>query len=280
MPIAMTEVTSVVSAAVRSRGVAGGAVAAIADRMGSARIRLEGRLEQVEAAVATVKSMRESLKHGFPGLLPRVPQLLESLEAHLPEVRRHRGSAEVQATLRSLRSETEKLVADGSKIAVGLGLPIPRSVHEVCRVLTPHLPVTMNSRVIARPCELVLLFGLLPVWLSVVGGAATANGALPVVPMLLVFWGAQIGFALGRSVRVVLTARVLRLGAREFPLADLRTVHVELPGWMSGRGARATVTVETQRGLRTTIKMPNALGPFMKALRERGVPVVQTGGLW
>lgn len=248
--------------------------------MGSARIRLEGRLEQVEAAVSTVKSVRESLKYGFPGLLPRVPELLESLEAHLPEVRRHRGSAEVQATLRSLRSETEKLVADGSRIAAGLGLPIPRSVHEVCRVLTPHLPVAMNSRVIAKPYELVLLFGVLPFWLSVVGGAAIANGALPAVPMILVFCGAQLAFLLGRSVRVVLTARVLRLGTREFPLADLRAVHVELPGWTSGRGARATVAVENQKGLRTIVKMPNALGPFIRVLRESGVRVTQTGGLW
>ncbi|MDP1917992.1 MAG: hypothetical protein Q8L14_17240 [Myxococcales bacterium] len=271
----MTEVTSVAGAALSSQGVAGGAVAAIAHRMGSARIRLEGRLEQVEAAVATVKSVRASLRGGFPGLLPRLPELLRSLEDHLPHVRRHRGSKEVQAALRALRLETEGLVAAARRTAEAIGVPLPRSVHEVCRVLTPHLPVTMNSRVIAKPYELVLL-----VWLSVVGGAALATGGGPAVPLIFVFWGAQVAFLLGRSVRVVLTARVLRLGAREFPLADLRAVHVELPGWTSGRGARATVALETQCGLRTTIKMPNALGPFIKALRESGVHVTQTGGLW
>ncbi len=181
----------------------------------------------------------------------------------------------MQATLRALRLETEGLVADSRRIAEAIDLPLPRSVHEVCRVLTPHLPVTMNSRVVATPSELVLL-----VWLSVLGGAAIATGGVPAVPLIFVFWGAQVAFLLGRSVRVVLTARVLRLGAREFPLADLRAVHVELPGWTSGRGARATVALETQRGLRTTIKMPNALGPFIKALRESGVHVTQTGGLW
>lgn len=186
----------------------------------------------------------------------------------------------MQATLRALRLETGGLVADAGRIAEAIGVPLPRSVHEVCRVLTPHLPVTMNSRVIAKPYELVIVFGLLPIWLSVVGGAAIANGALPFVPVVLVFWGAQVAFFLGRSVRVVLTARVLRLGAREFPIADIRAVHFELPGWTSGRGARATVALETQRGLRTTIKMPNALGPFIKALRKSGVHVTQTGGVW
>lgn len=280
MPTAMTEVTSVVGAAVSSRGVAAGAVAAITPRMGSARIRLEGRLEQVEEAVSTVKSARASLHRGAPGSLARLPRMLTALEELLPQVRRHRGSKEVQATLRALRLETGGLVADAGRIAEAIGVPLPRSVHEVCRVLTPHLPVTMNSRVIAKPYELVIVFGLLPIWLSVVGGAAIANGALPFVPVVLVFWGAQVAFFLGRSVRVVLTARVLRLGAREFPIADIRAVHFELPGWTSGRGARATVALETQRGLRTTIKMPNALGPFIKALRKSGVHVTQTGGVW
>jgi hypothetical protein len=206
--------------------------------------------------------------------------VLSALEEHLPQVRRHGGSQEVQAALRALRLESEGLVADSSRIAEAIGVPMPRSVHEVCRALTPHLPVRMNSRVIARPYELVLLLGLLPVWLSVVGGAAIANGALPAVPLILVFWGAQVAFLVGRSVRVVLTARLLRLGASEFPLADICAVHVEQPGWLSGRGARATVAVETQRGVRTTIMMPNALGPFLKALKQSGVRVTQTGGLW
>lgn len=247
--------------------------------MGSARIRLEGRLEQVEAAVAALKSVRASLRGGAPGALGRLPRLLTSLEEHLPQVRRHRGSTEVRAALAALRLETHGLVEEGGRLAKSLGLPAPRSVHEVCRVLTPHLPLRMNSRVIAKPFELVILVAAPAVWL-IAFGSQLPPGAPTMVPVFLAIWLFQALFLLARSVRVVLSARVLKLGRHEFAVADIRTVHVELPGWFGKRGERAKVIVENQLGLRTTVKMPNALEPLMNALRQSGVRVIQTGGLW
>lgn len=247
--------------------------------MGTARIRLEGRLEEVEAAVATVKSVRASLRGGFPGLLERVPALVASLEEHLPHLRRHRESDEVATVLREVRVETTGLVTDGARLAKSLGLPEPRSPQEVCRVLASHLPLRLNERVIAKPVQLafVLLFPFLWLWFF---WNQLPLGSGPIIPMMVTFWVVQLGFLFARSVRVVLTAQVLRLGASEFRMSEIRAVHVELPGWLSRRGARAKVTVETRFGRQAAIAMPNALGPFLRALQESGVQVVRTGGLW
>lgn len=185
----------------------------------------------------------------------------------------------MQATLRALRLETEGLVADAGRIAEAIGVPLPRSVHEVCRVLTPHLPVTLNSRVIAKPFELAIFLAAPVGWL-VAFWSRLPPGATQVVPMLLTIWLFLGLFLLARSVRVVLSARVLKLGPHQYPVSEIRAVHVQLPGWLSRRGERAKVTVETRFGLNAPIKMPNALGPLMKALRQSGVQVVQTGGLW
>ncbi len=237
-------------------------------------------MEQVEAAVATVKSVRVALHRGVPESLARLPQVLSSLEELLPQVRRHRGSKEVQAALRALRLETEGLVADSRRIAGWIGVPLPRSVHEVCRVLTPHYPVRMNALVMGTPVELVALLVVFPVWCVIVAGLSVAIGSLQAGPVVVGFWLLSVLFCLKRAVRVTVTESVLRVDTREFALSDIRRVEVELPSWMSQRGARATVRIESQRGGRTTIMMPNALGSFIKALRQSGVRVAQTGGLW
>ncbi len=236
-------------------------------------------MEQVEAAVAAVKSVRACLRGGFPGLLWRLPELLTSLELHLPHVRRHRGSKEVQAALRALRLETNGLVADGGRLAKSLGLPAPRSVQEVREFLAPHLPVKMNARVIAKPFQLAILVVVPVVWL-VAFSSRLPSRATPVVPMVIMFVAGQVLFLRARSVRVVLSSSVLRLGQSEFLVSEIRAVHVELPGWMNRRGELATVVVETRFGPQAPIKVPNALEPLMKALRESGVRVIQTGGLW
>lgn len=279
MTIVATQITPSEAQGACSEAVLGGSLAAIDPRMDSARIRLEGRLEEVEAAVAAVKSVRASLRDGAPGALARLPVVLASLEQQLPQVRRHRGSTEVQAALGALRVETTGLVADGTRLAKLLGLTAPRSVQEVSQRLTPHLPLRMNARVIAKPFELAIFVAVPLMWL-VAFSARLPSGATPVVPLVLAFWGGQLLFLVARSVRVVLSSRVLRLGPCEFAVSEIRAVHVELPGWMSRRGERAKVIVETRFGPQAPIKMPNALGPFMNALRESGVRVVKTGGRW
>jgi hypothetical protein len=137
----------------------------------------------------------------------------------------------------------------------------------------------MNARVIAKPFQLAILVAVPLVWL-VAFSSRLPSGATPIVPLMIAFWGGQVLFLLARSVRVILSSRVLRLGRSEFLVSEIRAVHVELPGWMSRRGERAKVIVETQFGLQAPIKMPNALEPFIQALRESGVPVVRSGGFW
>lgn len=186
----------------------------------------------------------------------------------------------MQAALRALRLETEGLVADCGRIAEAIGVPLPRSVHEVCRVLAPHLPVRMSALVMGPPVELVALFVVFPAWCAIVAGLSAALGAPHAIPVVVGFWLSSVFFCVKRSVRVTVTESVLRVGTHEFALADIRAVTVELPGWLRGRGARATVRIESRRGVSTTVTMPNALGPFIKALRQSGVRVTQTGGLW
>lgn len=279
MPVDMTGVMQVVRGRISSRWVGCGFLAALVEHMDSARIRLEGRLEQVEAAVAAAKSVRASLRGGSPGLLGRLPERLASLESHLPHVRRLHASRQVQAVLEALRVETNGVLAEGQRLARSLGLPEPTSIQDVNEALLPHLPLRMNSRVIAKPFQLAILLAAPPIWLFVLWGRLPRGGA-PVVPMLLAIWVFQLLFFLARSVRVVLTAQVLKLGQHEYPVSEIRAVHVELPGWLSRRGERAKVAVETRFGLNATIKMPNALEPFIRALRESGVRVIRTGGLW
>lgn len=250
--------------------------------MDAARIQLEGKLEQVEAAVVALKQVSASIRaetirpHELANLTPQ----LETLEALLPQLRRRRDSAEVNGVLASVRSQTEALVRNAARLCRTLGLEAPRSVHEVQRVLTPHVPIRLSTRLIASGSELVL-FGAMFVFSMFVTAMITfetrrAHGA-PMPPIFLIVWLVQLGFLAVRSVPVVVSASSLRLGRFEWRLRELRNVHFEIPGWAQQRGQRVVIVVETTLGRTTRVKVPNAVDGLMAAVRAAGVPVSRSG---
>lgn len=109
--------------------------------------------------------------------------------------------------------------------------------------------------------------------------AITAPDEAP--PIFLIVWLSMALVLAVRSVRVVVSARSLRLGSYEWGLEELRKVHFELPGWSQQRGQRAVVVVETVLGRKTWVKVPNAVEPLIRALMIAGVPMSRsTLGSW
>ncbi len=242
--------------------------------MDAARIQLEGKLEQVEASIDALKRVGELLRSEEigPRELATLGLQLEALEVLLPQLRRHDDSHDVNEVLATVRTTTERLVRHAARLCRTLGLPQPRSVHEVRRILEPHLPIRLSTRLIARWWELVMLGGMF--WFSLVTTFAMSSqprGAAP-PPILLILWLVQCFIFVVRSVRVVVSATSLRVGGYEWRLKDLRKVHFELPGWSQQRGQRAVVVVETTAGRTTRVKVPNAVDGFMRAMMTTGVP--------
>lgn len=236
--------------------------------MDAARIQLEGKLEQVEHALVVLRQVSASIRSetiGSRELARLVPQL-EALETLLPQLRRHHDSAEVSKVLAGVRKNTEALVRSAARLCRTLGLPAPRSVHEVQRFLAPHVPIRLSTRLIARWWELAIVATMFPF------SVFAAFAMTPAPPLFLMVWLVQLLFLAGRSVRVVVSASSLRLGRFEWRLRDLRRVHFELPGWAQQRGQRAVVVVETALGRTTRVKVPNAVGPLVAAVMAAGVP--------
>lgn len=248
--------------------------------MDAARIQLEGKLEQVEASVVVLKHVSEALgsEEIGPRELATIAPQLETLESLLPQLRRHGDSDEVNEVLALVRTTTERLVRNAGRLCRALGRPEPRSVHEVQRVLAPHVPVRLNTRLIARWGELVIFATMFPVVLFATF-AITAPDRVP--PFFLIIWLAMALVLAVRSVRVVVSASSLRLGPYEWRLEELRKVHFELPGWSQQRGQRAVVVVETVLGRKTWVKVPNAVEPLSRAIMMAGVPTSRsTLGSW
>ncbi|MER2559858.1 MAG: hypothetical protein ABTQ32_04010 [Myxococcaceae bacterium] len=239
--------------------------------MDAARIQLEGKLEHVEQALVVLRQVSASIRDETIGprelasLTPRV----EALEALLPQLRRHADSAEVTEVLVAVRKNTETLVRSAARLCRTLGLPAPRSVHEVRRFLEPHVRIRLSTRLIARGHELVVFaatFAIAMVFVS-----------LGMPPLFLIAWLVQAVFLATRSVPVVVSASSLRLGRFEWRLRELRHVHFEIPGWAQQRGQRVVVVVETVLGRTTRVKVPNAVDGLMAAVRAAGVPVSRSG---
>lgn len=240
--------------------------------MDAARIQLEGKLEQVEASIVVLKQVSEALRSETirPRELAAIGPQLEILEPLLPQLRRHQDSDDVKKVLSLVRTTTERLVRNAGRLCRTLGLPEPRSVHEVQRFLEPHVPIRMSTRLIARPGELVMLTTMFAV-----STLASVTAGMP--PAFLIVWLAQFLFLAVRSVRVVISASSLRLGRYEWRLRDLRNVHFEVPGWMQQRGQRVVVVVETTLGRTTRVKVPNTGEGLIAAVRATGVPVSRSG---
>lgn len=242
--------------------------------MDAARIQLEGKLEQVEASLVVLKQVSGSLRDGTIGVLAlaRIAPELKSLESLLPHLRRFDDSQEVGRVLSAARVTTTRLVRDAARLCRTLGLPAPRSVHEVQRLLEPHLPIRLSTRLIARGSELVLLLGM---FVFAVAAFSLTDARIP--PIFLIVWVAQVLFLAARSIHVVVSATSLRLGRFEWRLRELRNVHFEIPGWGQRRGQRAVIVVETTLGRTTRVKVPNAVDGLMAAVRAAGVPVSRSG---
>lgn len=235
--------------------------------MDAARIQLEGKLEQVEHATVVLRQVSASIRNetiGSRELASLTPEL-ETLEVVLPQLRRHDDSAEVSEVLAGVRKNTEALVRSAGRLCRTLGLPAPRTVHEVHRFLAPHVPIRLSTRLIARGLELVVLVATFVIAMVSVG--------LGMPPLFLIAWLVQVVFLAARSVPVVVSASSLRLGRFEWRLRDLRNVHFEVPDWMQQRGQRVEIVVETTLGRTTRLKVPNAVDGLMVAVRAAGVPV-------
>lgn len=239
--------------------------------MDAARIQLEGKLEQVEHATVVLRQVRASIRNETVGpreLASLTPQL-ETLEALLPQLRRHDDSAEVTEVRAAVRKNTEALVRSAARLCRTLGLPAPRSVHEVHRFLAPHVPIRLSTRLIARGHELVVLAATVVI--------ATVSVSLGMPPLFFIAWVVQVIFLAARSVPVVVSASSLRLGRFEWRLRELRNVHFEIPGWAQQRGQRVVIVVETTLGRTTRVKVPNVVDGLMAAVRAAGVPVSRSG---
>lgn len=138
-------------------------------------------------------------------------------------------------------------------------------------MLEPHLPIALNTRLVGRWWELMLI-GAMAL------ASLTQAAAMEAAPLRLLFgyWLVVLAWLLGRSVRLVVSPSLLRIGRRSWKVSDVRRVHFEVPGWLQQRGQRAVIVVEPKRGPSTRVKVPNAVAPVMRALQMVGVEVSST----
>lgn len=242
------------------------------------RIQLEGKLEQVERSIAALKRVADGLRSGElgPSTLESIEEENTRLESLLPELRRHHASKEVSDALALVKPTREMLMKNAARLSRTLELPAPRTVHEVSSVLAPHLPVSFATRLYGPWWQLAAM-AVIPAMLGF--AARHAPSGVPVFQFVIAVTVVQFVALLASSKRVLVSASSLRLGRLSWPLAELRSVHFQLPGFVRRRGRQVVhVTIETKAGRRTQVQLPNVADRLIEVIRRSGVSVSVDSG--
>lgn len=233
--------------------------------MSDVRIALEGRLEQVEAAVEKLRRVGALMRNTRVARedLDRVDLALRTIAATVPATRRFSTNPEVVAAFRAVAAEMTQLLRGARRLCRHLDVPLPRSLHEVRAALGPHLPIHLSTTLARTRREKV---GALLIPALLIGAAVVVPAGVPVLPLLIAALALLgVSFVHGTK-RVVVSATRLRLGARSWALDDLRRIVIDGPSMV-------VVTIETTAGTTCEVLLPGAVDPLLAALRTCRVSV-------
>jgi hypothetical protein len=229
------------------------------------RIRLEGRLEEVERAAAALETGLEHSEQGHFTLL-REALKLDTSEARTHVAKLAPREYELQVLLRRwerLHARVARTVSKRARIMGVPEVPLQGALDALAAERVAYEEVVRNRAV----------------WLPIVALAVMSVLALKHTHQLMVVAVyAAVGFFAVLShvmaaARVIVTDRRLIIGANRVPLVDVRCLIIER---MRRRSARPfLLTVQLRNGSRLEQRMPHVPRAFVKTMEAAGVEVTQ-----
>lgn len=229
-----------------------------------ARIRLEGRLEELERAVATMRAAIARARGGDfvqLGLAMR----LNVDEAQIARVAL--GEPEVERLQRSwgsLRSDAEKVVRDRARV---MRIPEQGALEALVAEPVRYEGVARHPLAWLMPV-VILLFAFVEVMALRHPAPLIMHGGVGVI--------LTVALCLAPPLR--LTARRVFIGDQVFELAELKGV--ELERLMRSSFKRSQLTVTLQSGAQVEVRLPAVPEDFLFALRFRAQVPVSRKGWW
>jgi len=239
-----------------------------------ARIRLEGRLEQIERATAVLESTLPSIRRGAVDVAQRVLD-----ETSTPEVwaavRRARELSDEEPELKPILAKLDrvkvKLADTVHALARARGVP-PSSVRrEVEKLL--EAPVVYESRLFNHAAFFVV--PIAGTWLLFVITAMVTQDAWGPLPMFAGF-GILMLWSVARTTKVVVTQEALVVNGAVTPVSTIERVSFEST---CSRQTRYRMVVRLHHGS-LSYELPTSPGDLLRALTRVGVAVEQRGSWW
>ena len=231
------------------------------------RIRLEGKLEVFEAALATLRAAVVSARRGeFRALGTAMDLEIEDVRARVARVDPARPELE---EFRRLQTEAETVVRARARLMKVPDLPVRRALDALVAE-----PVGYEG-VARHPLGLLLAAAI---GLFVVAEVALTRNLAP----LILHGGVALFLVVSDwfSPRLRVTGRRMFIGDQVFELADVRSVQIERLMVRSTKPYRLTASLNG--GEQVQVRLPYVPEAFTDALRRARarMPVSRTGWAW
>jgi hypothetical protein len=234
-----------------------------------ARIKLEGQLEVLERAVASLREAIALARRNEFSLLGEVLDLsvdeawdqIARLAPHEPELQR------LQRTWIALQVEAQKVVRGRARLMRAPEQPLKRAVESL-RAEAVLYEAAARHPMALLTAVVVLVMTAIEVWLMQSPWPLLLHGSLAVYLAVSVW--------LSPMLRV--TRRRVFVGAHVFEFSELKCLEVE---WLLVRSTRRyRLTAILLSGERVELRLPDLPLAFTDALERNGVAITRKGCLW